>query len=329
MRMACWTAVLPAVRPLRTAPWALAIGTACIQRPFCATSRAREAPKVHATLPEEKAEQAKPKPISRFWKNVRVAYTSKKSGNKDAQRVGDHFVVELDQRSLRTPSGAVLRVPADRPLLACLVAQEWDEQQATLRPHSLPMTSLVARAIDGLTAPSDRAGVESYLLKYFDTDATCFHEADPDTLVQLQEQRWKPLVEWARERFGADIRTTQGLGSVQTAEAREQMGKLMQPMSPMDLAAFERAVMSSKSFVISLALLEGHIDAEQAALAAEVEVASQASHWGAVEDSHDVEHADLRRQLAGVACAQVKSDEGEVARFVQRLDEINAHSMKA
>ncbi|KAF8894692.1 hypothetical protein BD779DRAFT_1502408 [Infundibulicybe gibba] len=41
---------------------------------------------------------------------------------------------------------------------------------------------------------------------------------------------------------------------------------------------------------------------EQAALAAQVEVASQIERWGEVEDTHDVDYHDVRRQLGSVAC---------------------------
>lgn len=48
---------------------------------------------------------------------------------------------------------------------------------------------------------------------------------------------------------------------------------------------FERNVMASKSFIIALALSEGHLTVEEAAQAAHVEVQSQIERWGEVEDS--------------------------------------------
>jgi len=46
----------------------------------------------------------------------------------------------------------------------------------------------------------------------------------------------------------------------------------------------ERVTYSTKSFIIALALVHGRITAEQAALASQVEVASQIERWGEVED---------------------------------------------
>ena len=48
--------------------------------------------------------------------------------------------------------------------------------------------------------------------------------------------------------------------------------------------AVERATYTTKSLIIALALVHGRITAEQAALASQVEVASQIVRWGEVED---------------------------------------------
>jgi ATP synthase F1 complex assembly factor 2 len=82
--------------------------------------------------------------------------------------------------------------------------------------------------------------------------------------------------------------------------------------------ALERATYSSKSFLIGLALVLEKITVEEAALASTVEVSSQIQRWGEVEDcelvfclprhflclstAHDVDHQDVRRQLASAAC---------------------------
>jgi len=71
--------------------------------------------------------------------------------------------------------------------------------------------------------------------------------------------------------------------------------------------------------IIGLALIHRYIEAEQAALAAEVETASQVAAWGVIDDSHDVDHAELRRQLASVACAQVSTEPELVEKFLQVL----------
>lgn len=85
----------------------------------------------------------------------------------------------LDGRPLRTPSGARLAIPADRKILAMLIANEWENQNQVLKVPGLPMTSLASRALDGFHFPKDhdsdvnvREGVVNELFRYLDTDTT-------------------------------------------------------------------------------------------------------------------------------------------------------------
>ena len=50
------------------------------------------------------------------------------------------------------------------------------------------------------------------------------------------------------------------------------------------LIAFERIVMSTKSFLIGLGVIERHLNIDEAAKAAQVEVQAQILRWGEVED---------------------------------------------
>ena len=102
--------------------------------------------------------------LRRFWKKVDVAYYPTSTSPYP------HLSIRLDGRSLKTPSGTLLAIPADRPLLASLVAREWAEQDKVLKTHSLPMTSLAARAIDGLRNKDTREKVCDELIKYLETE---------------------------------------------------------------------------------------------------------------------------------------------------------------
>lgn len=133
-------------------------------RPFSCTHGRLQAPAaaVPSSSPESATSKAE-RTLRRFWKKVDVAYHSTPQSTS-------HLRVRLDGRPLKTPSGSVLEIPADRPLLAAVIAKEWAEQERILRPHSLPLTSLAARAIDGLSREKDRVGVVQELARYLDTD---------------------------------------------------------------------------------------------------------------------------------------------------------------
>lgn len=74
--------------------------------------------------------------MKRFWKTVSL--TKHEATEKFPV---PHYTIDLDKRSLRTPDFNVLRVGADRPLLAALIANEWQEQKNILKPHTLPLVS--------------------------------------------------------------------------------------------------------------------------------------------------------------------------------------------
>jgi len=183
-----------------------------------------------------------------------------------------------------------------------LVATEWENQDKLLKTHALPMTSLVSRAIDAMHDEPTRAQVREALLKYLYTDTICFHQDYPDALVELQKKHWDPIISWARDTFKIQIHTFDSIFSTpQPAETLAKLDRVVSKLDPWQMAALERATYSSKSFLIGLALVLGKITVEEAALASTVEVSSQIQRWGEVEDSHDVDHQDVRRQLASAA----------------------------
>ncbi|KAI0648250.1 ATP12-domain-containing protein [Trametes meyenii] len=229
--------------------------------------------------------------LKRFWKTVNV---EKRDGG---------YAVTLDKRPLKTPGGKALIVPPEKKLVAALVASEWENQDTVLKPHALPMTSLVSRAIDAFQDEATRSEVRAQLLKYFETDTIFYHADEPAVLVKLQNEHWKPILDWAQKTFGVDIKVSDSL--FVPSQSPETLGKfeeVLNNLSPWEMAAMERATYSSKSFLIALALISRRLDVNQAAEAAHVEVNSQIERWGEVEDTHDVDYHDMRRQLGSAAC---------------------------
>lgn len=177
-----------------------------------------------------------------------------------------------------------------------------------LKPHTLPLTSLAARAIEGCTKASDRKEVESALGAYLENETVCFQESQPSSLVRLQKLHWDPLLSHINSTYSTSVKPFEGLlGGSHPSGTLETFQKHMEALDPFDLAAFERSVMLTKSFLISVGLVSGKLSVEQAASAAEVEVQSQVDRWGLVEDSHDVDRAEMRRSLGSVAVATVRN----------------------
>lgn len=112
-----------------------------------------------------------------------------------------------------------------------------------------------------------------------------YPEDHPQALVRLQEEHWAPLVQWLKDTYGITLKEAEGFGvAEQTPETIAKFRNILEDMDQYELAAMERAVYATKSFVIGLALVEGRISAHEAALASHVEVASQIERWGEFED---------------------------------------------
>jgi len=229
--------------------------------------------------------------MKRFWKTVGV------------EKQGDAFML-----------------PQRKALLATLIAHEWETQETLLKPHALPVvcihfyigisppslflqTSLASRAIDALGEEQTRAEVRASLLDYLDTDTICFFQDEPPPLVVLQEKHWEPLLNWARSTFNVEIQKFDSiLYNSQPQATKQKFDELLAQFDGWEMAAMERATYTTKSFIVALALVKRHLTAEEAAETAQVEVNSQIERWGEVEDSHDVDFHDVRRQLGSAAC---------------------------
>ncbi|KAH9272675.1 hypothetical protein BASA83_005181 [Batrachochytrium salamandrivorans] len=192
-----------------------------------------------------------PLQINRFWKSASV-------GTCPAG-----FTVLLDTRVLKTPGGNPVVIPLSKPLLATLIAAEWEGQEERLKSYSLPLTSIIVRALDSFKDPAIRQGVIDGMLKYVHTDSVCYQQSYPDSLVKLQHDYWKPLIDWLKNAHHLDIATTDGIISVkQSQSVVDKLRSMIEKYDDIKLAAFEKAVMRSKSFIIGLALVEREISVD-------------------------------------------------------------------
>ncbi|KAJ9050486.1 ATP synthase mitochondrial F1 complex assembly factor 2 [Entomophthora muscae] len=233
---------------------------------------------------------------NRFWKAASLRTSE------------EGYEICLDGRILRTPNGVPLRIPPNRTTFAHLVAGEWESQEKVLKTHALPLTSLAARAIDGLNTEESRIEVVSLLSKYLDTDSVCYQQDFPQKLVKLQSEHFDPILSWVEKKFGLKPNVTSSIiGSKQPEKVTTALQKAALQLDPLEIAGFERATIAAKSFIIGLALMHREISVETAAQASHVEVQFQISQWGEVEDTHDVDHQSIRRNF-GAAVATTLRD---------------------
>lgn len=205
------------------------------------------------------------------------------------------FRVLLDGKPMRTPAKAVLIVPTQP--LALAIAAEWRDvpEKAELNVAHLPLTRLAATGIDRV--PGQRARVIDDTAKYAASDLLCYRATGPDSLVQLQAGTWQPLLDWAAERYGADLAVVAGTTFVtQPHAALAALRNAVAAHDDLALSALYNLTHIAGSVVIALAMSEEHLPADEAFAAAQLDELYQLERWGSDPIATE-RHGNIRRDL--------------------------------
>ncbi|KAL2130786.1 hypothetical protein VTI74DRAFT_5947 [Chaetomium olivicolor] len=194
-----------------------------------------------------------------------------------------------------------------------------------------------------------RTSIATTLLRYLDTDSLlCFSppplEGDHDpakdglSLRERQEQAYTETVSFLTSHVwpGVSIQPVLDGESIvprkQEPGTREVVQGWILSLSQFELAGLERATLAGKSLLAAARLVvewseEGahsqgvvisqgkkRFGVEEAARAVSLEVDWQTGRWGEVEDTHDVEKEDLRRQLGSVVLLVSGNGKGSAAK---------------
>jgi len=197
----------------------------------------------------------------------------------------------------------------------------------------------VSRALDVRAADADestlREDIIKMMMRYLTTDTLlCWApEKNIHDAPQLEERTGSESLRKLQIRVAQPIiahLTTKVWPGVEITPITQEDSILPLPQPPItkevirgwlaglpafELAGLERAVLASKSLLVGVRLLvewsenlthlrdeaaSERFGIEDAAEAASLEVRWQTGMWGEVEDTHDVEKEDMRRQLGSV-----------------------------
>lgn len=211
--------------------------------------------------------------------------------------VTDECGLLLDGRPVRTPARALLILPNAR--LAHQVAAEWANQGDEILPQTMPLTGLANAAIDRV-AP-EHGAFAAGMAAYGETELLCYRADSPPELVARQAERWDPLLDWARSRYGVEFTLVEGvMHRSQPMATVLRLGAAVAEASADQLAALSPLVTISGSLVISLALLEESVLPGDAFDLAHLDELWQAELWG--EDDWALDARDARRRDFLAAC---------------------------
>lgn len=217
----------------------------------------------------------------RFYKRV-------ETGKADA-----HFQVHLDGRPVRTPLRAVMNMPSRA--LAELSAAEWDAQDETIDPHSMPVTRLITTVIDLM--PDRRPAAEAEIKDYAETDMLCYRSHDPVELARRQDELWQPWLDWAATQLDAPLYTTAGIEPVaQPATSLAAIARHIEQLDDWHLVAAHAVTKLTGSSILGLAMTNGTLAGQTAKALALVDEQFVIERWG-LEAEQAKRHQGLGRDL--------------------------------
>lgn len=206
-----------------------------------------------------------PQVIKRFYKTVTVEDTP--AG----------WRIMLDGRGVRTPKRAPLALPSKA--LAERVAAEWRAQGDAIQPHTMPLTKLANTTLDGVIGRED--AVRDEVAAYAGSDLLCYRAERPRELVRRQQELWDPLLAWARQAIGVELKATSGVMPIaQPQESRERVRAAIGRLDPFALAACHVMTTLTGSAVLALAFIAGRLTVQEAWSAAHLDEDFQNANWG-------------------------------------------------
>lgn len=234
------------------------------------------------------------------------------------------WTVELGGNTLWSSRGPML---FPKYALALGVAAEWERQGKMLKSTSMPLTSLCTVAFEGFLYENDTKPKLDKLSEYFWTDSACYRSPEEAALKDKQDRILSPVLRWLEDKYNVEeIFTTSE--TIRLAHSEETAKTLLSQMERMDcweLSIMDSLVKLSKSYLLGLAFVDGHLSAESFYIAARLEEDHQILRWGEVQGGHDIDiaHAKTRIHGASSLLALLRSDIVPVEELEHVRGEVN------
>lgn len=203
------------------------------------------------------------------------------------------FAVLLDGKPAQTPAQGPFLSPTRG--LADAIAAEWEAQEKTIEPATMPLWVLVSSALYDVLQARDR--VVDNIAGFARTDLLCYRATHPLDLIALQRERWQPLLDWAAREFDAPLKVMDGvIFEDQPEPAMAALRKAVAAQDAHRLAALSHATRALGSLVLALALVRGRIGGEEAIALSLLDELYQIEKWGDDPEAH-ARRAEIRAEV--------------------------------
>uniref|UniRef100_A0A7E4UXR8 ATP synthase mitochondrial F1 complex assembly factor 2 n=1 Tax=Panagrellus redivivus TaxID=6233 RepID=A0A7E4UXR8_PANRE len=187
----------------------------------------------------------------------------------------------------------------DSEPLALAIATEWDAQKEHINKTHMRLTGLAFTALDN-PFHETKETLTDKIMEFLDTDTLLYFADEQESLVDLQKEKWAPVIKGVNDNHGIDIRATQSIMDTPqiSDEDRLRIQRWLLSHNFWALHGLQYGVEAAKSMMAMMALNSHQITVEEAAEAARLEQIYQTKIWGNVEWSHDIEHQELCTRLS-------------------------------
>jgi ATP synthase F1 complex assembly factor 2 len=171
-----------------------------------------------------------------------------------------------------------------------------------------------------MTKVGKREDIIQMLLRYLDTDTLLVFSPEKEYeggLRKAQEELYRPVIANVENLLQSPLSyldsDRDGLrGNRQSEETREKARQWINQLSYWELVALEKTTLTTKSLICGILLIcsktskglqhqDLQLTLEEIAHLASLEIVYQTERWGEVEDTHDVDFQDLRRNINSAA----------------------------
>ena len=192
------------------------------------------------------------------------------------------FAVTLDGRSPRTPGQTPVVVP--QQALAEAMAEEWAAQGEFIDPKVMPIVRLVNSAIEAGEARLQ--ALRDEIVKYAGNDLLLYRADTPRELVAEQERVWDAALVRVARHFDIAFQPTIGIvHQPQPAPTLERLGESLAETSLIEIVALNSLTGITGSGLLSIALREKLMTADEVWAAAHVDEDYNVRLWGEVEEA--------------------------------------------
>ena len=151
-----------------------------------------------------------------------------------------------------------------------------------------------SRPADAFVDLANRAEVINTILRFAENDLLCYRAHQPPELAARQRDGWDPLLEWVRQRHGAQMRVAAGLTHVdQAPQALLALRQALEAQSQFALGALHVIASITGSAVLALAVADEFVSGSDAFALSRIDETYQAEKWG--------EDAEAARRTSNLA----------------------------